>query len=120
MSATRSFCMLVLVCATLSCGTVTHYGKRPDFTMLSIGDSKSRVIELYGKPEESAAKGGSEYYIYTYAPWYDHNGADGNKEFYYVRFVNGIVESYGRHGDFDSTKPQESTVNININKQASP
>ena len=37
---------------------------------------------------------------------------------YFVRFKNGLVESYGKMGDFDSTKVPETktTVDLNINK----
>ena len=78
-----------------ACGTVTHYAERPDFSLISIGMSQKDVIEVFGKPEDMAAKDGVVYLNYTYAPWYDHSGADGNKEYYYVRLIDNKVESYG-------------------------
>ncbi len=107
-------CALIL----WGCGTVTHYGERPDFTQIAIGMSQQEVIEKFGKPEDMAAQNGVVYLNYTWAPWYDHNGADGNKEFYFVRLIDNKVESYGKRGDFDSTQKADSsapTINVNVN-----
>ena len=32
----------------------------------------------------------------------------------YIRIIDGCVESYGRLGDFDSTKVPETTLNLKI------
>ena len=80
--------------------------------------SQQEVIEKFGKPEDMAAQDGVVYLNYTWAPWYDHNGADGNKEFYFVRLIDNKVESYGKRGDFDSTQKADSsapTINVNVN-----
>ncbi len=114
----KYLCTCTLFIMLLSgCETVTHYAKRPDFSLISIGMSQQEVIEIFGKPEDMAAKEAVVYLNYTYAPWYDHNGADGNKEYYYVRLINNKVESYGRRGDFDSTKLPEKTINVNVKNQ---
>ena len=42
-----------------------------------------------------------------------------HETWYYVRFINGIVDSFGREGDFDSTKDPKETLDININQQPS-
>jgi hypothetical protein len=106
--------MLIVSILLVGCGTVTHYAKRPDFSQIAMGMSQQEVVTVLGKPEEISAQGGITYLTYTYAPWYDHNGADGNKEFYFVRLIENKVESYGKKGDFDSTKPKEETINVNL------
>jgi len=98
----------------ISCGTVSHYGHRPDFSGINMGMSRQQVIGQLGKPDEMSAHGGLVYLRYSYAPWHDHNGADGNKEDYYVRLFDNRVDSFGRIGDFDSTKPPEQTINLNV------
>lgn len=110
--------LFVVSYVLIACGTVTHYAKRPDFSLISMGMSQQKVIEALGKPEDISAQSGVVYLTYTYAPWYDHDGADGNKEFYFVRLINDKVESYGKKGDFDSTKPPEQTININVNEKS--
>jgi len=109
--------LILLTLALMSCETVTHYAKRPDFSQISIGMSQKEVIEIMGAPEDMAAKDGTVYLNYTYAPWYDHNGADGNKEFYFVRLIDDAVDSFGKRGDFDSTQKPESTINVNIKNE---
>ena len=37
---------------------------------------------------------------------------DQQKGTYFVRLKNGVVESYGKVGDFDSTKTPELNINI--------
>ncbi len=106
-----------LICFLSSCGTTSHWGKRPDFSGISIGMSQQEVIGALGKPDDMAAKDGTVYLNYIYTPWYDHNGADGSAEHYYVRLINNKVDSYGRRGDFDSTQDPEQTINVNVNEK---
>lgn len=109
----KIFVLSVFAVMIISCGTVTHYNKRPDFSKINMGMSQQEVIEKMGAPEDMSANRGVVYLTYTYAPWYDHNGADGNKEYYYVRLVNNKVDSYGKKGDFNSTKNQAIDINVN-------
>lgn len=106
--------MLILFCLLIvsGCNPVTHLSHRPDFSLVSMGMSQQDVIGVMGSPETIAAQNGRVYLLYTYAPWYDHNGADGGKESYFVRLIDNKVESFGRKGDFDSTKPE--TIRIEI------
>jgi hypothetical protein len=39
----------------------------------------------------------------------------GEEDDFFVRFKEGVVESYGRVGDFDSTNVPEATINVNTN-----
>ena len=110
----RIISILILAFVISACGTTSHYGKRPDFSNITTGMSQKEVIENLGKPDDMAAKDGTVYLNYIYTPWYDHNGADGNAEHYFVRLVNNQVDSFGRRGDFDSTKKPEQTINLNI------
>ena len=113
----RQLIMLIAVFVlTSACGTVSHYGARPDFSKISMGMSQAEVIETMGKPDDMSAQAGTVYLRYTWAPWYDHSGADGNAEDYYVRLIDNKVESFGKVGDFDSTKNPEQTINVNVNK----
>jgi hypothetical protein len=43
---------------------------------------------------------------------------DQARNLYYVRLKAGVVDAYGRVGDFDSTKIPETkqTIDVNINK----
>ena len=79
-----------------------------------MGMSQQEVVQRLGRPDEVSAADGTVYLKYWHSAWYDHNGADGTKEEYYVRLINDRVNSFGRVGDFDSTKPPERTVNLNI------
>ena len=86
---------------------------RPDFTRISIGMSKDEVVDRIGKPRNVSAQG--TYEIFHYEG--EANYADGRLggEFYYVRFINGQVESYGNRGDFDSTKNPALDINVITN-----
>ena len=109
------YCILMFLVFISGCETVTHYAHRPDFSLISMGMTQHEVIEVMGPPETIAAQEGRVYLFYTYAPWYDHSGADGGKESYFVRLIDSKVESFGRKGDFDSTKPETIRVEIDTN-----
>lgn len=103
--------LLTIATLTLSgCATTTtHYGSKPDFESLSLGMDKQQTIDALGKPERISAKGGFEYLHYGWDdPW---DGKIGAAERYFVRLLDGKVESYGLMGDFDSAK--DPTININ-------
>lgn len=89
---------LVLCIVVMSaCNTVTHLGKRPDFTLLSLGMDHAQIVEVFGKPARFAIQGNTEDLFYTYAAWYDHDGADGTLEWYYVRLVDNALTSFGTY-----------------------
>ena len=70
---------------------------------VQLGMTKDDVIKVMGKPTSVSAQGGSEYLNYALSET-DHDAYSGWTKPYYVRLINGKVESYGRTGDFDSTK----------------
>jgi hypothetical protein len=84
---------------------------------LSPGLTKADVLKIMGEPYSSSGKGSTEYLTYRLFPkpvlWDATHGGGG--EPYYVKLVNGRVESYGRVGDFDSTK--DPSINVNLQKR---
>ena len=70
---------------------------------VQLGMTKDDVIKVMGKPTSVSAQGGSEYLNYALSET-DDDAFRGWTKPYYVRLINGKVESYGRTGDFDSTK----------------
>jgi outer membrane protein assembly factor BamE (lipoprotein component of BamABCDE complex) len=70
---------------------------------VQIGMTKSEVIKIIGNPTSVSAKDKSEYLNYRLSET-DDQAWDGITVPYYVRLINGRVDSYGRLGDFDSTQ----------------
>lgn len=84
---------------------------------ISVGMTKAQVIQLMGSPASVSAKGGVEYL--NYALYETHEAAMyGWSSPYFVRLIDGKVDSFGRRGDFDSTKTPEQTVNLNLNTKS--
>ena len=80
---------------------------RPDFAKIDVGMTKAQVIAVLGDPEENKAQSGVSYIVY-----WDTVTSGFTVDKYFVRFMEGKVESFGSMGDFDSTK--DPTLNINI------
>jgi len=82
---------------------------------ISLGMSKPNVISILGAPKDSRAKGQDEYLVYGLLHMRDigclAQPRRCEKE-YFVRLQEGKVVSYGRVGDFDSTKTPEATINM--------
>ncbi|MBK7689106.1 MAG: SHOCT domain-containing protein [Elusimicrobia bacterium] len=76
---------------------------------VQIGMTKGEVISVMGRPASISAKDGTEYLNYSLSETSDQ-AFYGITRAYFVRLINGIVDSYGRLGDFDST--QKPTVKI--------
>ena len=74
-------------------------GPAVNLQKISIGMSEQQVIKIMGKPRTVAQQGKVKYLSYeeTY-----YKG--------YVRLIDEKVESFGRQGDFDSTKDPTSKV----------
>ncbi|WP_417765767.1 SHOCT domain-containing protein [Spongiibacter tropicus] len=104
----------LLVLALFGCATAHKINN------VQLGMTKQEVIAAIGKPTSISAKDDTEYLNYRFSETDDH-AFYGITTPYYVRLVNGKVDSYGRTGDFDST--QKSTVRVetdeNINVQGS-
>ena len=99
-----SFCILILTgCAT------AH-----KLTRINLGMSKEDVIKKIGRPVSVSVQGKTEYLNYRFF----ETGEDafcGITDPYYVRIIDGKVESYGKLGDFDSTKVPETKTTIDLN-----
>jgi hypothetical protein len=78
---------------------------------LSVGMTKQEVVSTMGQPASTAAAGGGVE-ILRYELQNAHQVWWGGYSEYFVRLVNGKVDSYGRMGDFDSTK--DPTLNLNM------
>ncbi len=84
---------------------------------INIGMSKQQVMQILGAPSSTSATKGVEYMRYNF--YRNTAGFAGRShKNYFVKIINGVVESYGQIGDFDSTKTPEtkSTIDLNINK----
>ena len=80
---------------------------RPNFAKIDVGMTKEQVLAILGEPEETKAQAGVQYIVY-----WDLVTSGFTADKYFVRFIEGKVESFGNMGDFDSTK--DPTININI------
>lgn len=80
-----------------------------DLSKISVGMSKQDVIAQLGKPKDVAVQGRVEYFTYEGEAGYFDGRIGG--DFKFIRFIDGKVESFGKKGDFDSTK--DPTININ-------
>ena len=97
---------LVLVAIALVSGCATA----SKISSVQIGMTKDQVIQVMGKPTSSSAQGqGWEYMNFALSETPD-DAFIGRTTPYYVRLVNGRVESFGRLGDFNST--QRPTVRV--------
>jgi hypothetical protein len=99
--------MMAGIIALAGCSTASKMNS------LNLGMTKQEVISAMGQPSSTAAPGGGvEILRYHLSPtsWPDNDYAT-TKE-YFVRLVNGKAASYGKMGDFDSTK--DPTLNVNI------
>lgn len=80
---------------------------------ISLGMSKAEVINILGTPDSVSANKGVEYLSYTLRTETSFTrNTWGYQSNYFVRLVDGKVESYGRVGDFDSTRNPTLDVNI--------
>ena len=74
--------------------------------------TKQEVIHQLGPAHTTAAQGNVE--ILTY--WMDRENR-GGKEEYFVKLIDGKVESFGHKGDFDSAVQAKQREEITIIKK---
>lgn len=104
----KAFLLISLILLT-GCATASKMNR------VSVGMTKQEVIRAVGNPNSTSAHGGTEYMAYKF--WAsDSDYFSNNETNYYVRLINGKVDSYGRQGDFDSTKDPSQTINLNMNR----
>lgn len=88
------------------------FGTADQLNKLSIGMTRQEVIQALGEPKSTSSKGDLEYLQYRWVKTVI--AADGNfPEDYFVAVKNGRVLSYGKKGDFDSTKLMAQRVEVN-------
>ena len=92
-----------------------HPKPEPDLTQIAIGMTKDEVTSKIGKPTRVSVQGTMDYFEYEA---YDERNrpfvglVKDNFRFLFVRFKSGKVESFGRKGDFDSTKNPTSVLKV--------
>jgi outer membrane protein assembly factor BamE (lipoprotein component of BamABCDE complex) len=103
----RYFVLAVMVLLS-ACATAGRINR------VSLGMTKEEVISVMGNPVSTSANGDTEFLSYRLSETADEAFA-GVVRPYFIRVKNGKVDSYGRAGDFNSTK--DPTVNVNLNKK---
>jgi hypothetical protein len=116
----KHFILCLMAVVLIGCATPASKLNR-----LSVGMAKAEVLQVMGQPQSVSAKDGMEYLLYNLGEGLtfgsDPQGRtkiDQARNLYYVRLKGGVVDSYGRVGDFDSTKIPETkhTIDVNVNK----
>lgn len=103
--------LCVLLALTLTGCMAAVFGTADQLNQISIGMTKEDVVKKLGPPKTTAAADGIEYMQYRWVKTVI--AADGNfPEVYYVAIKNGLVTSFGRKGDFDSTKVPTRRVEV--------
>lgn len=102
---------LIFVLAFAGCATSGKINK------ISIGMTKEQAIQVMGKPDSVSATSGTEYLNYRLSETSDH-AFYGITTPYFVRIIDGKVESFGRLGDFDSTKSPSIQIQSEQNIKA--
>ena len=107
----KAYRCFVVLASLFLVGCMTSSSERLNY--LSVGMTKAEVINAIGSPDSVSAKGGAEYLVYTLRTVTTLTRNTWEEEApYFVRLINGRVESYGYVLDFDSTK--DPTLNLNI------
>ena len=103
----RKALLVVPILMMLGCGTPP-----PSFDRISVGMTKEQVKAVIGKPDAVATQGKTEYWNYK-ETWGGALIGEGQlRGWWFVRFIDGKVESFGQRGDFDSTKDPTNKVII--------
>jgi len=114
----RILISLIFAAILVGCATSSSSSK---LNAVQLGMSKTEVIAVMGDPASVSAKGETVYLNYALSETGD-DAFLGITTPYYVRLVNGKVDSYGRTGDFDSTQPDTVKIitdeNIKVDEEA--
>ena len=94
---------VLVICALGACTTAHKINN------VALGMTKSEVISAIGAPSSSSAAGKTEYLKYRLYESYAHAANHVGTPFF-VRLIDGKVDSYGKVGDFDST--QTPTIRV--------
>lgn len=89
-------------------GCANGFGKHSSrMNSVSLGMTKAQVIEQIGEPISVSAEKGVEYLHYRF-----FEVAFGPYMPYFVRIKEGRVDSYGRTGDFDTTRAPTTRIEV--------
>ncbi len=102
----RIYAALIFLAIAACIGTSANLNK------VSLGMSKSEVIQAVGTPDSVSAQGNVEYLIYHWASPKQLIADENNLDRFFIRLTDGRVDAYGEKGDFDST--QDPTIKIKI------
>jgi hypothetical protein len=92
MKLSLSLLSIILV-ALVGCATASRTNR------LSIGMTKEQALAVMGQPVSTAADGDVEVLRYQLSIT-GHDASDHRTEEYFVRFVSGKVERFGKAGDW--------------------
>lgn len=111
MAENRPHMKILLICLLsgmlFGCATATKMNE------VSVGMTKAQVIEILGKPENTAAHDNIEVMRFHLRRAALEDYSESN--IYFVKLRDGRVSSFGKMGDFDSTK--EPSINVNVRQQ---
>jgi hypothetical protein len=112
----RSTVAALIVAGALSgCSTTNSGFSKPDLSKLAVGMSRAEVVTKMGKPDSVSIQGRVEYLDYGWDKAFD--GVVGASEWYYVRLIDGLVESFGRKGDFGLAGPPPTKIEQTIDQR---
>ena len=115
------FAQIVALTAGLTCAGCATANS---LNRLSIGMTKQEAISIMGEPESTASPGNGVEILRYRLSRAGSGGLSGaldvvvgpapsnRPQEYFLRLLNGRLDSYGMVGDFDSTK--DPTLNLNI------
>jgi len=109
---------LIVGCSFMLSEQQKHVAEREKYPSLKMNDieigmTKQQVIEILGQPSNTSAINNTMYLNYRLHEWNHPEGQE--RTSYFVRFIDGKAESYGKMGDFDSAKIPESKTTIDLN-----
>lgn len=91
---------------------VSCVGTSAKLNKVSLGMTKSEVVEAIGTPDSVSAQGNIEYLIYHWASPKQLIADENNLDQFFIRLTNGLVDAYGEKGDFDSTKDPKIKIEV--------
>ena len=100
------------ILALLICFGLVGCATTDSLTQISLGMTKEQVIQRIGSPTSVSAKGNIEIFrYYLYQPL-GQGMLDTRRTDYFVAFKNGLVESYGKLGDFGTTAQPKEIIEL--------
>jgi len=102
--------LFILACSLSGCMAMVH-GTADQLNKISVGMPKDEVLKVLGPPKIVSADKGIEYLQYRWVKTVIATDANWPDD-YFVAIRDGKVASFGRKGDFDSTKTPTKRIEI--------